>query len=67
MPIAKGTIKIGNTVVANEGGYVTREAVSKYGKDNNWDVDDGPDIGGTSKDEAPDAAAQAAKKGSAPK
>jgi hypothetical protein len=45
MPIAKETLKIGFTVVANEGGYVTKQAV----KDNGWEdkVTDGDDIGGT--------------------
>jgi hypothetical protein len=45
MPIAKETLRIGFTVVANEGTYVTKQAV----KDNGWQdkVTDGPDIGGT--------------------
>lgn len=48
MPIAKETLRIGFTVVANEGGYVTKQAV----KDNGWEklVTDGPDIGGTEGD-----------------
>lgn len=49
MPIAKETLRIGFVVVANEGTYVTKEAV----KANGWEklVTDGPDIGGTSKEE----------------
>jgi hypothetical protein len=45
MPTAKEVLKIGFTVVANKGGYVTKQAV----KDNGWEskVIDGPDIGGT--------------------
>lgn len=50
MPIAKETLRIGFTVVANEGGYVTKQAV----KDNGWadKVTDGPDIGGTANSDA---------------
>lgn len=42
MPIAKETLRIGFTVAAVEGGYVTKEAVAKYG----WadKVTDGPDV-----------------------
>lgn len=59
MPIAKETLRIGFTVVANEGGYVTKAAV----KDNGWEdkVTDGPDIGGTGElkdDKAPKGRAQ---------
>lgn len=45
MPIAKEVLRNGFTVVANPGTYVTKEAVEKYG----WQdqVDDGPDVGGT--------------------
>lgn len=45
MPIAKETLRIGFTVAANPGTYVTKEAVAKYG----WadQVEDGPDVGGT--------------------
>lgn len=52
MPIAKETLRIGFTVVANEGGYVTKAAV----KDNGWQdkVTDGPDIGGTVPDSQKD-------------
>jgi len=60
MPIAKEVLRIGFTVVANPGTYVTKEAV----KANGWEqlVDDGPDIGGeetSTKDrKAPKGAAQ---------
>lgn len=49
MPIAKEVLRIGFTVVANPGTYVTKEAVAKYG----WTdmVEDGPDIGGSTTDE----------------
>ncbi len=49
MPIAKETLRIGFTVAAAPGSYVTKEAVDKYG----WQdqVEDGPDIGGTEADE----------------
>lgn len=42
MPIAKKQLKIGYTVIANPGGYVSKALV----KDNGWegDVTDGPDI-----------------------
>lgn len=57
MPIAKETLRIGFVVVANEGTYVSKQAV----KDNGWEklVTDGPDIGGTAKS---DEDKQAAKK-----
>lgn len=44
MPIAKEQLKIGFTVAANPGAYVSKDAVKTYG----WQsmVDDGPDIGG---------------------
>lgn len=44
MPTAKETLRIGFTVVANPGGYVSKDAVKTYG----WEklVDDGPDLGG---------------------
>ena len=44
MPIAKETLRIGFTVVATPGAYVSKEAVKTYG----WEklVEDGPDIGG---------------------
>ena len=60
MPIAKEVLRIGFTVAANPGTYVTKEAVTKYG----WQdqVEDGPDLGGstdTSKDsKAPKGRAQ---------
>ncbi|MET0415339.1 MAG: hypothetical protein ABW022_04900 [Actinoplanes sp.] len=42
MPIAKETLKIGFTVVANAGNYVTKDAVKRYG----WEdkVTDGDDL-----------------------
>lgn len=45
MPIAKDTLRIGFTVAAVPGNYVTKEAVKTYG----WEdlVDDSPDIGGS--------------------
>jgi hypothetical protein len=45
MPIAKETLRIGFTVAALPGTYVSKEAV----KANGWQdlVDDGPDIGGS--------------------
>jgi hypothetical protein len=48
MPIAKEVLRVGFTVVANPGTYVTKEAVKTYG----WEklVDDGPDQGGDSTD-----------------
>lgn len=54
MPIAKEVLRIGFTVVANPGTYVTKDAVTKYG----WQdqVDDGPDIGGTTTEEKDKAA-----------
>ncbi len=44
MPIAKEVLRIGFTVAALPGGYITKEAVDQYG----WHdkVTDGPDIGG---------------------
>lgn len=50
MPIAKEVLRIGFTVAAVPGGYVTKEAVETYG----WQdqVEDGDDIGGTT---VPDA------------
>lgn len=56
MPIAKTTLRIGFTVVANPGSYVTKDAVEKYG----WQdmVDDGPDVGGTTTDEGDSKAPQ---------
>lgn len=50
MPIAKEQLKIGFTVVANAGTYVTKEAVKAHG----WasQVDDGPDLGGDKLDSA---------------
>lgn len=61
MPIAKKTLRIGFTVAAVEGGYVTKDAVQQYG----WqdDVEDGPDVvsvtSETTKDrKAPKGAAQ---------
>ena len=54
MPIAKETLRIGFTVVAVEGGYVTKEAVKTYG----WQklVTEGPDLGGKQLDANADAA-----------
>lgn len=45
MPIAKEVLRIGFTVAAVPGTYVTKEAVKTYG----WEslVDDGPDYGGS--------------------
>lgn len=42
MPIAKEVLKIGFTVAANKGTYVSKDAVAKYG----WQdkVEDGPDL-----------------------
>lgn len=42
MPVAKETLRIGFTVAAVKGGYVSKEAVSTYG----WQdkVTDGPDL-----------------------
>jgi len=60
MPIAKEVLRMGFTVVANPGTYVTKEAV----KANGWEdlVTDGPDIGGsaetTKDDKAPKGRAQ---------
>lgn len=61
MPIAKETLRIGFTVAANPGTYVTKEAVKTYG----WEklVDDGPDIGG----ETPENTDAKAPKGRAQK
>lgn len=58
MPIAKEVLRIGFTVAANPGTYVTKEAVAQYG----WQdqVEDGPDIGGTT-DETTDAKAPKGK------
>lgn len=55
MPIAKETIRIGFTVVATEGAYVSKDAVKTYG----WQklVTDGPDLGGSKLDANADAAA----------
>ena len=60
MPIAKEVLRIGFTVVALPGGYVTKDAVKQYG----WgDVtDDGPDIVSPQED---DQAAKARKGGTA--
>lgn len=60
MPIAKEQLTIGFTVVANPGGYVSKDAVKQYG----WDklVDDGPDLGGDKLDSAQPEAAPAPKK-----
>lgn len=62
MPIAKETLRIGFTVAAVEGGYVTKEAVEKYG----WQdkVTDGPDIGGTTETKDRKAPKGSAQKGS---
>lgn len=56
MPIAKETLRIGFTVAALPGTYVSKSAV----KANGWEslVDDGPDIGG---DESTDDAAPKGK------
>lgn len=58
MPIAKEVLRIGFTVAAVPGNYVTKEAVKTYG----WQdqVEDGPDFGGTT-DEAKDAKAPKGK------
>jgi hypothetical protein len=51
MPIAKEVLRVGFTVAAVPGGYVSKDAV----KANGWEalVDDGPDFGGTeTKDDA---------------
>ena len=60
MPIAKETLRIGFTVVANEGTYVTKEAVKTYG----WQkqVEDGPDLGGSTVEANADAEKKAASK-----
>lgn len=62
MPIAKETLRIGFTVVANEGGYVTKQAVKDYG----WEdkVTDGADIGGTQPEKDDKAPKGRAQKGS---
>lgn len=48
MPIAKDVLRIGFTVAAVPGTYITKEAVKAYG----WQdqVDDGDDIGGSTDD-----------------
>lgn len=50
MPIAKEVLRIGFTVVANPGTYVTKQAVT----DNGWQdlVTDGDDVGGSDPTEA---------------
>lgn len=55
MPIAKEVLRIGFTVAALPGTYVTKDAVKQYG----WEskVDDGPDIGGSGDDNTKDAKA----------
>jgi len=68
MPIAKETLRIGFTVVANKGGYVSKDAVKEHGEANNWQVDDGPDVvSATSTEKKPDATRQAAEGAVAPK
>lgn len=49
MPVAKEVLRVGFTVVALPGGYVSKSAVKEHG----WEklVDDGPDYGGSSDDE----------------
>jgi hypothetical protein len=59
MPVAKENLLLNGVIAALPGGYVTKEAVKKYGwKDQ---VEDGPDQGGTGEekdDAAPKGAAQ---------
>lgn len=53
MPIAKKTLRDGFTVVANEGTYISKSAVERYGFQD--DVEDGPDLSTGAQDK--DAAA----------
>lgn len=52
MPIAKEVLKIGFTVAALPGGYISQEAVDKYGWADQVSADSAESVAPTDKDDA---------------